>query len=245
MFSEIPCVVCNSPYVLWATNLIAKENAGNLEVPLYYCMQCESFQSPTVETLPNGGGTLNWHQKVFQRNMQWSGELLDYFLKKSKVKPKYILDIGCGIGTLLLTFQKNGIEGIGFDTDINAVTYGRNKFNLKLRNELWEHSKTLNKKIDLITCISLLEHINYPGDLIKQITASLKVHKAIAFVSVPLVNRNKWHHIKYNNIIPGPPPNVHVTHFSDKGIVCAFQHYGAKKFEKITVGGWTGFLISA
>lgn len=245
MFSDIPCVVCNSPYVLWVTNLTAKDNRSDVSVPLFYCMQCESFQSPTAEPLPNGGGVLNWHKKVFNRNLEWSKELLDYLLKNNPKETKYLLDIGCGIGTLLFACKNYNIQGIGYDTDALAIEYGRNQLELELKDELWEHSKTLGKKIDLIICISLLEHIHFPQNLIKEIVESLKVHNATAFVSVPLVNRSQWHHIKNHNAIPGAtPPNIHVTHFSDKGLMYAFQHCGAKNFEKITVGGWVGFLIS-
>jgi SAM-dependent methyltransferase len=209
-------------------------------------MQCESFQSPTAEPLANGGGVLNWHKKVFNRNLQWSKELLDYLLNNNQIKPKYVLDIGCGIGTLLFACKNYNIKGIGFDTDAIAVEYGRNQFDLDLKDELWEHSKTLGKKIDLITCISLLEHIHFPRNPIEEIVASLKAHNATAFISVPLFNRGKWSYLKNHNAIPGKtPPNMHVTHFSDKGLVSAFQHYGAKNFEKIAVGGWVGFLISA
>jgi hypothetical protein len=47
-----------------------------------------------------------------------------------------------------------------------------------------------------------------------------------------------------DGVPPGPPVNIHVTHFSDKGLIAAFKKYGGKNFKKITAGGWVGFLIS-
>ncbi|MEH6587176.1 MAG: class I SAM-dependent methyltransferase [Halioglobus sp.] len=240
--SNHPCVVCDSPYVLHVNSVECQPNSIEEKVDIFFCMNCESCQSPNAEPKVNGGGALSWHKKVLARNLGWSRELIDLLVKKNYLK-SHIVDIGCGSGALLAAGRELGIQGIGFDTDVEAVEFFRRELSVDLRGETWSPTKTAESKFDLITSISLLEHLHFPGQLIKEMSDAAKEKSANIFVSVPLFNKNKWSRMWEIGYPPGPPADTHVTHFSDKGLITAFRKNGATHFEKLTAGGWIGFII--
>ena len=75
------------------------------------------------------------------------------------VKPKSVIDIGCGIGAFLSCFRENGIEDIlGIDgdyVDLNNILIPRDKFSP------YDLSKKYNvgRKFDLAVSLEVAEHI--------------------------------------------------------------------------------------
>ncbi|MFM6398621.1 MAG: class I SAM-dependent methyltransferase, partial [Planktothrix sp.] len=156
-----------------------------------------------------------------------------------------IIDIGCGIGSLLLAAKQIGLEGIGFDIDEDSCIYGSTKYNLKLVGTYWERSNS--PQCGLITCISVLEHIHYPRLLIKDLVNVAKENKCYLYISVPFLNRDWWKFLITDNLSKGhifEYPHVHVTHFSSKGLGTVCREFGAKSLDPLRAGGWFGFLVS-
>lgn len=240
--SNHPCVCCGSPRVLFVNQVDCQRDSIETKIDIFYCTDCESCQSPNSQPIVNGGGAVSWHSKVLQRNLGWARELIDLLVGNDYLK-SYIVDIGCGSGAVLSIGKELGIGGIGFDTDVNTIEFGRKSLDVDLRAETWSPGKTAELNFDLITCISLLEHLQFPGQLIKDMCDAAKEKDANIFVSVPLFNEKKWRHMWESGSPPGPPPDIHVTHFSEKGLTTAFRKNGAKRFNKLTAGGWIGFLI--
>jgi 2-polyprenyl-3-methyl-5-hydroxy-6-metoxy-1,4-benzoquinol methylase len=212
-------------------------------VDLYYCMECESFSSPFAPTIASPHTQVNWHKSVLERNLAWSADLLSQ-LKEIGVRGP-IVDVGCGIGSLLLAARNFGMSGVGYDLDVPACQYGREQFDLDLRGENW--SLETSPDFELISCISVLEHIHQPRDLIAQMIHAAKERKATVFLSVPFLNRDWWRFLHTDSGTSGHVfeyPHVHVTHFSHKGMETVCRQFGASSLEMVRVArGWVGFLI--
>ncbi len=240
--AELPnfCPVCASPFMSWVKTLPRK--IGGI-VELFYCMECESFASPFSKP-SNNSSQIEWHKKVLERNLAWSNTLLQQLWSSGVHGP--IIDIGSGIGSLLLAARYNGIAGVGFDLNSSACEYGRNKFGLDLRDEHW--CGAISPNFGLITCISVLEHLHQPRDLIKEMITAARERKAMVFLSVPFFNKVRWKFLHTDNLTPGHPfeyPHVHVTHFSHRGLKTVCCQFGAKDVQLLKVDNcWAGFIVT-
>ena len=237
------CPICASRHMAWVRTL-PKKIGGSVE--LYYCMDCESFCSPFSAPVLNPVTQINWHKSVLDRNLSWSADLLDSLEAQGCNGP--IVDIGCGIGSLLLAAKNKDWlgAGVGFDLDSDACEYGRNEFDLDLRSEIW--NAEASPDFGLITCISVLEHIHQPRKLISEMLSVAKHMGAKVYLSVPFFNRDWWRMIHTDNFSPGHPfeyPHAHVTHFSYKGMETVFAQQNVSSAEQIRIpGGWIGYLIA-
>jgi SAM-dependent methyltransferase len=114
------CPVCRSPFLTLACRRQTPQVGA---VDVYHCMECQSFCSPFAPEHLNGP-SLNHHLKVFERNQGFTNVWLDRL--QEHWRPTTILDIGCGIGSLLhAARERSGIAGIGFDLDAQACVHGK------------------------------------------------------------------------------------------------------------------------
>jgi 2-polyprenyl-3-methyl-5-hydroxy-6-metoxy-1,4-benzoquinol methylase len=89
------------------------------------------------------------------------------------------MDIGCGMGFLLLALKENGYENVsGIDIDASQVeACHQNNLNVMLVDDTMEYLANQTEKYDLITAFDVLEHI--PSQ------AQIKFLKAIYHVLAP------------------------------------------------------------
>ena len=94
--------------------------------------------------------------KIYEKNSEISSSIILDLIKTTKIKPKNILEIGCGPGKKLDFYRKElKISGdcIGVDLSKLAIKFGK-KFYKKLK--LYEMSSLeidkINKKFDLVIC---------------------------------------------------------------------------------------------
>ena len=73
------------------------------------------------------------------------------------LSPKSVLDVGCGLGHLVVAFRKMGVKAEGFDFSLDADKYRISG----ARRHCWVQAadEDINKKYDLITCIEVAEHL--------------------------------------------------------------------------------------
>jgi len=206
---------------------------------LYFCLDCESatfpFSRPKV--MPED---VVWHLKVRERNIGFAEELF----RKIGIETPQILDIGCGIGTLIEAAKLRGGGGIGFELNEACVHYGKER-GRDLRHQQWTAQMDVGQP-NLITCIMVLEHIYQPRPLLEDLAKASLAFNAPVFISVPWFNKNHWPTMAQPvEDLPNHPfrcPGVHVTHFSMDGFKDVCRSFGMKDFQLIR-GGWTGFLI--
>lgn len=217
-------------------------------VPLYMCMECGSMSNASdyVESDEQLERDLQWNISVEERNKVATKQLFAT-LRTAGLDPKSVLEIGCGTGLLLSEAAKSGIRTLGFDINRHAVTYGRSTYGCDIRNEYW-NAETVKDPYELVLSISVLEHISEPRGLLSEISKYCTTYGSSAFISVPFVDKEKWHFLLDTNPSnPGTPffdNDVHVTHFSSNGMEQCLHEFGAKKTSFLKAGLWHGFLCN-
>lgn len=239
------CPVCDSSYVAYVRHTPTRRTKRM--VPLFTCLSCKSFFNPTgyKEDEEQLKRDLEFLKGVVDRNVKASNDMLDK-LAELGVKPRRILEIGGGTGTLLDVARKRGIDGIGYDVNPLACAWGRETYDLDLRSELW-NANTDCGSFDLFVCISVFEHIDTPRPLFAQIAERCKREKAWAFISVPYLAENRWHFLDdpdpYLKGTPFFDQDVHVLHFSHGGFTTMAEQHGATSVRVVPTGLWTGHLM--
>lgn len=230
------CPICNSPYLTFVKKL--KQRSGG-SVGLYFCMNCQSASSPLSRVVPESDVTA-WHLSVHERNMAWANQLFDAIDAEGP-----LVDIGCGVGSLLQAGRERGMSTIGFDLNPWACQVGREKFGLDLRNKEWRKATAPPAKT--ITCISVLEHIHFPRVLMFEMVSAAVQFKAQLFISVPFFSRLQWPKILTDNLQPGhffEIPHSHVSHFSPQAVEDICRAAGAKDVQFLKLdGAWEGYLV--
>ena len=94
------------------------------------------------------------------------------------------LDIGCGIGNFLLQLKERGYDCSGLELNRECVKYGREKRGLEINEGSLETIDFGEKRFDLITILSTLEHMGHPLRALSQ-TRSLLKGDGIIIVAVP------------------------------------------------------------
>jgi len=104
---------------------------------------------------------------------------------QGKLEGKKCLDIGCGIGNLVLALAQEGTKEV-IGVDVNLKDFGENYF-LELANELGIDIKKTKlvegmledinydeSSFDIITSFDVIEHVQNPPELIKEMFRILK-----------------------------------------------------------------------
>ncbi len=240
------CPVCDSSCVGYIRHTPARRTKRL--IPMFACLECRSFFNPSgyKEDEQQLARDLEFLKRVVDRNVEASNALFEA-LAKRRVKPKRVLEIGGGTGTLLDVARSRGIDGIGYDVNPLACAWGRETYGLDLRDELWT-ADTDCGAFDLFVCISVFEHIPEPRGLFAQVAERCRREKARAFISVPYLERDRWHFIDdpdpFLEQTPFFDQDVHVVHFSHEGLTMLAEQHGATSVEIVPTGLWTGHLIS-
>ena len=91
----------------------------------------------------------------------------------SGAKPK-ILDIGCAAGSLLAVLRERGWETAGVEISGPQAEYGRRKRDLDIRSLPLEENQFPEGCFDTVLASHLIEHLNDPGALIREVRRILK-----------------------------------------------------------------------
>jgi len=134
------------------------------------------------------------------------GSIVDDIEKRLfPVNGKRILDVGCGIGGLVIAFKLKGAQAIGFDEDVNAIKV------CKLRAKYYGFDDCFfigsatsipfrEKSFDLVTATGVLEHVRNPEEVIKEM---VRVGKNIYItISNPLYPREGHYKIFWIPYLP-------------------------------------------
>lgn len=244
---EMPesCVVCGSPYVGYLRHTPTRRTKR--DIPLFGCYTCKSLFNP------NG---YREDEEQLERDLQWNIDKIDRNTKathklfadlaKAGCKPKRIVDVGGGIGTTVKVAQELGIEGVCYDVNECATNWGRENFGVDIRSELW-HAEVDCGPYDLLTCISVLEHLDHPRPVFEEFAKRTKRENAQMFIVVPFVEQDRWEFIldpdPYKNGTPFFDQDVHVTHFTVDGMTLLARQLGATQCDFVRTGLWNGCLI--
>lgn len=82
-------------------------------------------------------------------------------------RPVRLLDVGCGIGSLLLEGRERGWDVHGLDVNVKAAAYGREHFALDIRSGAVEELIDAGERYDAIILSQVLEHLERPHDTLR------------------------------------------------------------------------------
>lgn len=140
----------------------------------------------------------NYHQnRILQKrlisNRDFTYQYILRYLNKYVKQNYYVLDIGCGTGTLSLYLAARGNFVVGIDVSKKAIAICiRNANNLNLSRNIsflvsnFPHS-SFKKKFDLVICSEVIEHIEHDTVALKKIYELLNP-KGIVILSTPSLN---------------------------------------------------------
>lgn len=239
------CPVCTKKSSLFLRYLHGQRTGKRIR--LFYCLYCRSLFNPSGYKEDEKQLILdkNWHINNFQKATRQASLLLPK-IKSILPNSKTLLDIGAGIGAIVLQAKKIGLKSEGIEPNYFAVEYAKNTFSVDLICDYFKNG-LFKKKFDIITCTHVLEHIENPRYIIK---AALKIldRPGLLFISVPFRRR----HIKslYYVLFPdkkGTPfhnNDVHIIHFSRRcfniwrrDFRADFCEYTPSRY------GWVGFVF--
>lgn len=156
---------------------------------------------------------------------------INNFLKKilneaAKLKPKSILDVGCGEGFILENLRKNkiGQELVGIDASVHAIQIGKELHpGLTLTSGSIYHLPFKADSFDLLICSEVLEHLKYPE---KALLELLRVTKNNCIISVP---HEPWfmlaNFLRGKNISRWGNDIEHIQHWSKHSIITLVTKY--------------------
>jgi SAM-dependent methyltransferase len=142
-----------------------------------------------------------------ERGKEQRGNLqanLDFLVRAGLLKPSdRILEIGCGIGTVVFELTKQGYDVMGTDISQVAVEYGRAKYgNLRLEVQPAEELAFQDGSFDVVLSFDLFEHIARVDRHVSEVHRVLKPagyylfqtpNKLSSAVSETLVHKSlKW-----------------------------------------------------
>lgn len=111
----------------------------------------------------------DYYQRIYQQNdvgpNMYSRHVMDCCLTTAKVlteyvRPKTVLDIGCGLGYLVAAFRALGVDAYGFDMSEDADKYRLSSAKPFCWVDNISNFST-RRRYDLVTCIEVLEHVPF------------------------------------------------------------------------------------
>lgn len=179
---------------------------------LYKCNNCGFLFSPFVSDLENYYKDMedNDYELTLESRKIQSEKILSQLEVRNIFKNKTLLDVGSGSGVLLEVSQKFGLISKGIEPS-------KSLYNLAIKKNLdvilgTLPSKRLNEKFDFVSLIDVIEHVNDPESLLKEINTVLKLNGKL-FLVTPDVNsffsrllKFKWWHFRV----------AHVGYFNQK-----------------------------
>tara|TARA_B100000780_G_C21125595_1_gene456620 strand:- start:570 stop:1241 length:672 start_codon:yes stop_codon:yes gene_type:complete len=122
-----------------------------------------------------------------------------------------LLDLGSGDGSLVRVCKENGFKAFGLDGSKDGINFENDKLEFD------------NETFDIITLVSVIEHINNPSNILREIHRVLK-KRGILIVATP--------NFKYafRNFYDDP---THVRPYTDKSIGSLMKLYEFKTIKVV------------
>ena len=151
----------------------------------------------------------------------------------NKIKPKKILDVGCGEGFTLKYLTKKGKFSLhGIDSSKEAIRLAR-KIAPKSRLRVGDVTKLPFKgnSFDIVLLLEILEHLENPKKIIKEVK---RLAKKAVIISVPREPYFRIIEVIINPIIGGLPSG-HINFWNSK----KFEKLISEEFKKYEIARTT------
>ena len=134
---------------------------------------------------------------------------LEFLEKINLIKPEdKILEIGCGIGSIVNELHHRGFDITGTDISNEAIAYGLNKFgDIKLQVQPAENLPYENDSFDVVLSFDLFEHIAQIEKHVSEVTRVLRKGGYYLFQTPNKYSNvifETWYHKSFNWKITHP-----------------------------------------
>ena len=173
---------------------------------LFKCNDCGFLFSPEVSDVENYYEEMedaDYELTLESRKIQ-SEKILSQLKNSNVFKNKTLLDVGAGSGVLLEVSKKFGLISRGIEPS-KSLQKLANDNNLDVILGILP-SKHLQDKFDFVSLVDVIEHVNNPENLLKEINKVLKLHGKL-FLVTPDVDsffskllKFKWWHFRVAHI---------------------------------------------
>lgn len=189
---------------------------------LFKCNNCGFLFSPYVSDLENYYREMedNDYELTLESRKIQSEKILSQLEVRNIFKNKTLLDVGSGSGALMQASKKFGLISKGIEPSKSLQKLAIKKNLDVILGTL--PSKRLNEKFDFVTLIDVIEHVNDPESLLKEINTVLKLNGKL-FLVTPDVNsffskflKFKWWHFRV----------AHVGYFNQKTLNILIEKCG-------------------
>lgn len=143
------------------------------------------------------------------------------------MRPGTVLDVGCGMGTMLKRFRELGWDAYGVDVSAYATDYARNELDLKVFTGAVEESGLPENFFDLVSLVHVIEHLPDPRKTLETLHKLLKPGGVIIVATHdmnglwPRIVGKRWRHLN----IP-----EHLYFFSKKNLNRMLEEIGFRTF---------------
>ncbi|HVX00963.1 MAG TPA: class I SAM-dependent methyltransferase, partial [Candidatus Babeliaceae bacterium] len=201
------CPLCNAESNRRYMKATAWNNRHGLE--LKQCSSCGFVFTPT--SLCNYPSSVNPYASATKLELLRLAKeqnipiLVQEIIQKAQLSSGEILDFGCGVGLTALCLQELGFSVYGIES-CQAYLDKHKELTLRSAKSL-DALNALHNGFDLIIIKDVLEHVDYPKELLKDITTHLKPGGYL-YVRVP----NRYHYNFHWSI----DTKSHINHFSPR-----------------------------
>ena len=203
-----PCVICGkSEFEIWA------------KLDFYEALQCKRCKMISINPPPTEEGLTKFYSGYlkFRLNNKKAQVLLEQRKKTYQVDHSWItkfvdhgevLDVGCGGGHFLSTFDSDKWNRLGIDIENEDAEFARKQYDIDVKVGFFP-KVPLERRFDLVIMRGVIEHIRDPIQYLKKCSEIIKTGGFLFITATPSgdsfafnVYREKWH-------LFTPPEHLH------------------------------------
>lgn len=174
------CPICGSPD---STHFVSV-----YEYPYHECVACGHLYSrrpPTPDALARlytedaSGNVLSGQSEIYIQKELYNRRVNDIATPKVAFVSEFVnpagkwIDIGAGVGDLVLAAQKKGWDSVGFESDSHEVAFALQMGSNVINKFLTPGDMVILKDASIVSTINVLEHLTDPKSLVRSIGDNL------------------------------------------------------------------------
>jgi SAM-dependent methyltransferase len=198
---------------------------GVTDLSCYECMETGfRFFHPPVP------GDSRFYQQLEKKDWYYAPNKWEHRVGLEIIDQGPVLEVGCGHGHFLEKLKEKGIEGIGLDTNAEAVNYCQENDLEVFCSSLREYSeKYVGTKFQYIVLFQLLEHIydlkEFMEEILQLLAPEGKLLVAVPNNNSPVFKISPRYMYNDEALLLNLPPH-HAGHFSEKSIGRFARYFG-------------------
>lgn len=148
------------------------------------------------------------------------------------------LDVGCGVGDLVVAADAKGIRALGVDVDPREIEFGKLQgANIELGDIFSSKFDSFIESADIISLMSVIEHVNNPLGIVKYLWSRAKKGSKMILEVPRYESLSSWINFSFPNQVcrHALPPN-HISLFSESSIEFLVNILGASQIARWNYG---------